>query len=100
MTNQSTEVRFNVSQKQETRGKTETILTRFDVERAWQDQAKAVDRWEWLVMHNQPEDVCEQAWEDMQDATQHAQELDRIFADQYRRREWLSSGRWNVRAVA
>lgn len=80
-------------------GKHETVLTRHDVERAWQDQVKAVDRWEWLVMHTQPEDVCEQAWEDMQDATRHAEELDRLYADQYQRREWLSDGRWTVQPI-
>ena len=81
------------------RGKTETdepILTIFDVRKAWQVQLDACDRWEYLVMRGADEDLCERAWEEMIAATTHAENIQELYDEQYRCRQWLDNGRWVV----
>lgn len=75
----------------------EQILTRSDVDLADKAHIAAADRYEWLGLHNAPTAECEQAMEDMLEAEKYAAELEEIYRDQYRRREYLSNGRWTVR---
>ena len=74
----------------------EKIVTLYDVSKAWQVQLDACDRWESLVMRGADEDLCEQAWEDLVAATEHAETIQDMYQDQYRRRQWLDNGRWVV----
>jgi hypothetical protein len=58
-------------------------VNRFMVEQAWREQVQAVDRWEWLAERNYPKHAIEAAWEDVEAATAHAVELDRLYSEQY-----------------
>ena len=93
----TTQVQYRIDQ----RGirEAEQILTRFDVERAWADQVQAVDRWQMLASKGRDQYIVDQAWDEMQEATRHAMQLERTFADQYERRQYQADGRWTVKAV-
>jgi aldehyde:ferredoxin oxidoreductase len=71
-------------------------VTLNDVIQAWQVQLDACDRWEYLVMRGADEDLCERAWEEMIAATTHAENIQEMYDEQYRCRQWLENGRWVV----
>lgn len=75
---------------------TETIVTRHDVEQAWDDQVKACDFYEFCTLGNNPnKERLEFAHERVEEATRYALELDDLYKDQYRRRVWQGS-KWFV----
>ena len=59
------------------------IITPQTVERYWKAQLRAVDRWQWLIEHKQPQPVIESAYEEVEQWTRLAEEVQGEYADQY-----------------
>ena len=76
------------------------IVTRQDVDRAWQEQIIATDLYEIACMERQPRHVIEQRREDMVQATKRAQDLQAMYNEQYDRRMYDENGRWTVQEMA
>lgn len=77
----------------------EPVITRNFVDKVWLAQLGACDRYEALVLMGADKDECECAWKEVEEATEFAQTVQSLFEDQYRRRQWLKNGRWNVEGV-
>jgi len=58
-------------------------VDRFMIESAWDEQVQAVDRWEWLAEHNQPADVIETAWDEVEERTADAMRLEELYREQF-----------------
>ena len=76
------------------------IVTRQDVDRAWQEQIIATDLYEIACMERQPRHVIEEKREDMDTATKHALEVHEMYNEQYDRRMYDENGRWTVQEMA
>lgn len=75
---------------------TAQAINRHMIERAWHEQVKAVDRWQWLAEHKFNKVVIEAAWDDMESATAYAMKLEALYREQCERRVYDDQGRWHL----
>jgi hypothetical protein len=75
---------------------TAQVLTRQDVDRAWQEQIIATDMFEIAVMRDYPRERIDELREEMAAASSHARAVQEMYAEQYDRRAYDEQGRWHL----